>query len=166
MTEDEAFSETLMDTMSEMLWWAFDADCVGMGAYRQFDYTMRGDLGPDLSPRLGLCYELAMGALTGWEKINRWTGDATRLLPEPVGIVHGTIHHRKEEHRIGHAWVMLGDGDVWEPITGLICDTVRFHDYARAEDVMLYDTVAARTTMLRNQHYGPWHDTDERGCPT
>lgn len=167
---DESFSETtdghpLLDTMRDMVWWMFDDTCVGMGAYRQFDYTLRGDLGSDLSPRLGNCYELAMQAFTGWERMQTrlFSRNEMTLMPAPIGLVHGTWHGPHAPERIAHAWVMLDNGDVWEPITGLICQTTLFHAYTNAEDVVIYNETTARIKMLRNQHYGPWHETDERG---
>lgn len=136
-------SESPLDSLTDMVWWMFDTDCVGMGAYRQFDYTLRGDLGSDLSPRLGDCYHLAVSAFTGWERFTYHRTYRASLglepepqarangLPAPTHLVHGTIHHREEEHRIGHAWVMLDNGDVWEPITGLTvtpCCTTSTHE--------------------------------------
>jgi hypothetical protein len=173
MTDDEAKSPFL-ETLDEMTWWMYDNTCIGMGAVRQFDYTMEGSLGRDLSPRLGRCYELAVKAFVGWDEARHtwWTGSPSDdlTLPSPVTLVHGTWVDPdhvllQDKHRIGHAWVELSDGYIWEPITGLICEPTLFHAFGSTVDVETYSETAARINMVRSQHFGPWHAVDEKGCP-
>jgi hypothetical protein len=146
--------------LNDMTWWMFDNTCIAMGAERQFDYTMIGDLGSDLSPRLGRCYELALGAFTGWEKFKKTPSHISVQvdLPAPVALVHGFWKHPRLPDGIHHAWTVLEDGRVWEPITGLICDPVLFMEFGQCRVDRSYDETEARTMMLRHQHYGPWHE--------
>lgn len=159
--DQEQFLETpLMENLDEMTWWTTSNWCIGMGAERQFDYTMRGDLGRDLTPRMGLCYELALGAFTGWEKMLAHMPPIQRdyikpMIPAPVALVHGKIVVTPDI--INHAWVILEDGRMWEPVTGLICDPVLFMAGTGAVVERSYDETEARIMMLRNQNYGPWH---------
>lgn len=155
-------SDSLIESIREMTWWMFDNTCIGMGAYRQFDYTLRGDLGHDLESRVGECYMLAAQAFQGWEKFAvsyRWAnaeGDAADRLPAPNLLVHGWMRHPEEPKGIHHAWVILENGQVWEPITGLICDANLFYRFGNCRDFKRYTEHEARVKMLRTQHYGPW----------
>lgn len=167
MTEDQTAS--LPDSLREMTWWMFDNTCIGIGAHRQFDYTLEGSLGPDLNPRLGRCYELAAKAFNGWDEITARTGTDKEGhrgfgLPAPTRLVHGTWRG-KEPQRIGHAWVILEDDRIWEPITGLICEARLFFAYTRGVSVRGYRPAEVRVNMLTAGHFGPWHKVDRRGCP-
>lgn len=154
-------SDDIKAALDDMTWWMVSNTCIGMGAERQFDYTMRGDLGSDLSPRLGECYMLALNAFTGWERWVHRGGDGasnTTQVPAPVALVHGFWKHPDEPQGIHHAWVILEDGRIWEPITGLICNPVNFMAFGQCRVDRSYDETEARTLMLRYQHYGPWHE--------
>lgn len=157
MTEPE---DEPIASLIEMTWWMYDDTCVGMGAERQFDYTLIGNLGQDLSPRLGRCYELAVKAFTGWTQfISQPRGvDISRPnLPAPVALIHGWWRHPANAVGIHHAWVILEDGRMWEPITGLICDPVLFMNYGSCRVDRTYIETEARINMVKHQHYGPWH---------
>lgn len=155
MTDDQQFLETL----DEMTWWTTSNWAIGMGAERQFDYTMRGDLSRDLHDRMGLCYELALTAFSGWAKFSErmFSRNEVSLLPAPVAVVHGTIV-TGDSRPLKHAWVILEDGRMWEPVTGLICDPVLFMAGNEAVVERSYDRTEASRLMLRHQHYGPWHE--------
>lgn len=150
----------MKSALDDMTWWMMDNTCIGMGAQRQFDYTMRGDLGRDLTPRLGHCYMLAMQAFTGWDEFTSYAPNRAEVqtsLPAPSLLVHGFWKHPAEDKGINHAWVVLEDGRMWEPITGLICDRVLFTAFSDAKMEATYTGTQARRMMLRHQHYGPWH---------
>lgn len=147
------FPETPSDSLREMVWWMYDATCIGLGAERQFDYA---DDALGLDHRLGRCYELAAKAFTGWEMFNTYRGSHDSNLPAPTTLVHGTWQG-PEPVRIGHAWVVLADGRIWEPITALICDPVLFHAYSRDEEERTYGATRTRVHMIRSGHFGPWH---------
>lgn len=168
-----SFPETVQvataDSLREVAWWMYDATCVGLGAERQFDYAQTDEPMYPLGHRLGRCYELAAQAFSGWEMFEQHNSALTRLpdgsmtprLPAPKTLVHGTWQG-PEPVRIGHAWVVLEDGRIWEPITALICDPVLFHAYSRDEAAWAYDATAVRVNLLKSGHYGPWHESDRR----
>lgn len=99
--------------------------------------------------RLKRCYELAGYALL--------FGD----VPEGTLLVHGTIHGPKEDQqRIGHAWLRLPDGTIWEPITGDIhASWITWRDFANAKVERTYTEGEARRLVLMDGTWGRWHDS-------
>jgi hypothetical protein len=134
--------------------WHRDYILVGMGVEAEFDYA------EDPSPfdgRLGHCYRLAASAFIHSHD------DRPAGYPEPITLVHGSWHGPGAPDRIDHAWVLLDDGRVWEPITACIFDRERFYSYTRAEDTMHYQGVVALMNMLQHEHFGPWDDEPVSG---
>lgn len=151
--DKQEFLETI--GIPDFAWWMYDEVCIGMGAERHFDYTLEGSTFKD---RISRCYELAAKAFSGWaEYVNHLfaTGHAPNL-PAPVGLVHGTWHGPQAPRRIAHAWVLLEDGRVWEPITAVLCERGLFDTYTSAEHTYLYDRTQATLHMARTRHFGPW----------
>lgn len=118
-----------------------------MGFKVSFDYS---GVGGTFEERLGRCYELAMKALYGIHPI-------PDSLPEPLALVHGIWSSPQTRDKpIEHAWVILTDQSVWEPITRSIYDSDMFYAYTEAQSDHIYNTVKAKRLMLRHQHFGPW----------
>lgn len=95
--------------------------------------------------RIGRCYELA--AL------------AVMLSRTPrLRLVHGSIHNDFHSHhgRIGHAWALLPDGKVWEPIFGMVFEAGDWQGYANPKIERIYHRWHAIRLMHNTQHYGPW----------
>lgn len=93
--------------------------------------------------RLGRCYELA-------GKYHVDNPDTT--------LVHGSIHGMGAP-RIGHAWVVHGDGKtVWEPATGQEWDKPAFDAVFHAEPEHTYTHDQALTHMIEDGHWGPWEE--------
>lgn len=142
-----AMAKEIFDTMPE--WWQMDPTITAMGAEARFDYA---DDEPSMSARLTRCYELAGKTFLNYEP----KSDSTN----PMWLIHGTWHGPKAPERIPHAWVVLTDGRIWEPITACIYHAETFMAYTRAEVVTGYTSRQARIKMVDTNHYGPW--TGER----
>jgi hypothetical protein len=111
---------------------------------------------PKRKPKLGNCFETAMGLVLG---------DPTMTL------VHGLVHHdvsgehwhawaeRTEEvHFPGYGPVTMtscidhANGNHWEGPAAL------YYSIGRIKTTHRYDDVEAAKEMLRTGHYGPWVD--------
>lgn len=123
---------------------------VAMGAEAAFDYTNE-DTG--LRARLGRCYELAAKAFIPSPGLGNPGG-----VPRPKRLVHGSWHGPDAPARIKHAWVILEDGRIWEPITALICDPDKFSTYCRTEMTWIYSGEAVSRRLIKHRHYGPWSE--------
>ena len=99
--------------------------------------------------RLTRCSELACYALL--------LGEA----PEGTLLVHGTIHGEDSPlGRIGHAWLRLPDGTIWEPIAAeLHVNWAAWRDWAAAKVEATYTTEEAARNVLVHSHYGRWHES-------
>lgn len=126
---------------------------LGMGARDQFDYSGEGGT---FEQRLGRCYELAAKGVIHLRFTEEQRAKAN--VPKPVGLVHGSWHGPEAPARINHAWVLLEDGCVWEPITETICYREMFYGYTRATDHEVYDLTQTACNMIGAQHFGPWDD--------
>jgi hypothetical protein len=119
----------------------------GMGLVGRFDYA---DFGGGISDRLGHCYMLA-------GKAAMWSRDSLNfLMPEPVAVIHGSMHGPDAAERIGHALVLLDDGRIWEPVTQGIYDRDKFETYSRWQQHHLHTISEARHWMQSTGNYGPW----------
>ena len=120
---------------------------MGMGLQARFDYAR---FGGGISERLGHCYMLA-------GKAALWHRDSVNgFMPEPVAVVHGSMHGPDAKERIGHAIVLLDTGQVWEPVTQGIYDRDKFETYSRWEQHHLHTIGEARRWMMETGTYGPW----------
>ena len=89
--------------------------------------------------RLGRCYELA----------------GRYVIDNDARLVHGTIH-RDPYPPNPHAWAVLPNGDVWEPITERTWPADGFAVWYEAVTLHEYSRDAAMVHMLRAKHFGPW----------
>lgn len=122
-------------------------ELMGVVGYTTYDDSHKALFGD----RLGCCYELAARAL--------WTdnGHVSYSVPRPIGLAHGSWKGPETANTaIGHAWVFLEDGNVWEPVTRAVCDRDKFYSYTQARDKYLYDAPQVRRMLMKFQHWGPW----------
>ena len=94
------------------------------------------------------CYELA--------------GYAVAFGTAPAGslLVHGSWTGPVPKERIGHAWVLLPDGCVWEPIRARIyADRAEFYDWTKAWDERTYALSVVRRNLASSGHFGRWHES-------
>lgn len=113
---------------------------------------------PDLDPaalpaqRSHRCYELAAAAVClGTAGSDSILIHGTICGPEPTAV------------RIGHAWVLLGNGTVWEPYLGdVFANEASWNAYAQALPEQKYGRMAALRLTLVEEHWGPWHETKGR----
>lgn len=103
------------------------------------------ELFADASAPTGTCYRDA------------WRYVMHHVEAQPV-LVHGTaisISTTPPGGRIGHAWVELSDGTIWEPYSGAIMTIEKFYSLvdAIAEDRYTADESAR---MLSVGKHGPW----------
>lgn len=95
--------------------------------------------------RRGRCYELAGYAI------------AFGNVPAGTLLVHGSWTGPVPKERIGHAWLLLPDGLVWEPIRARIYDRDEFYAWTKAWDEATYNQQVARRHLSASGHYGRWH---------
>lgn len=95
--------------------------------------------------RRGRCYELAGYAL------------AFGAAPAGSLLVHGSWTGPVPKERIGHAWLLLPDGRVWEPIRARLYDRADFYPWTKAWDEATYALTVARRHIAVSQHFGRWH---------
>jgi len=99
--------------------------------------------GPGDKKRLGRCYELS-GKKAGFT-----SGSV---------LVHGSIQGY-DHAPIGHAWVVLPSGEVWEPATDTAYDADAFQRLFNPTPIVTYTSTEARAKMVETMNFGPW---DER----
>lgn len=112
-----------------------------------------GDPSHSFGQRAGRCYELSAYALT--------LGDSA----PPVGsrLVHGTIDGGPGTlGRIGHAWLLLPGGELWEPILARVFPGGEWLEWADALVERVYSVPQARSLMVSSGHYGRWHESEYR----
>lgn len=90
--------------------------------------------------RLGRCYELA-----GRFAMNN----------EGTALVHGSIEGFGNP-RIGHAWVELENGKIWEPATGQEWDGDAFAGFFNPKLDEYYEHEELLKQVLRQKNWGPW----------
>lgn len=145
-------------TMALMLGhvWPGSVTMLDMGAEWEFDYA---DLPSDeqtIAARITRCYEIAAHALVSMDAV--WARAEAEHLPMPEVLIHGLWSSPEDRSNpIGHAWVLLDDGRIWEPISRTICDAESFMRYTQCRNVATYNAEAARINMVRTGHYGTWH---------
>jgi hypothetical protein len=122
----------------------------GLGLIGRFDYA---EFGGGIKDRLGHCYMLAAKAAL-------YTSGAAYPLPKPVAVIHGSMHGPDAAERIGHAIVLLEDGNVWEPITSGIYNREQFESYSRWHRHHIHTVSEVRHWMRVSGNYGPWITTD------
>lgn len=97
--------------------------------------------------RLGRCYELA----------GRYVTDPMMHRNEGATLVHGSIEGMGNP-RIGHAWVVDVDGEIFEPTSGKHFDSATFKVVFHPIEYVRYDGTEARVNILKLKHWGPWDD--------
>lgn len=100
--------------------------------------------------RMGHCYELAAKHLL---EIARPDGDALARL------VHGSIQSGDLE-RIGHAWVIHGDGRVYEPTTARMWEATPFLAFFNRRIEHTYSVEQVRRFIAETKHWGAWEETE------
>ena len=104
----------------------------------------------EFKDRLGRCYELA--------------GKYVGMHPGST-LVHGSIQGFGNP-RIGHAWVKLSNGSVWEPITNSVFPKEVFDSFFNAQELVSYSRSDVADKTEGFGHWGPWDeaaDADNRG---
>lgn len=120
------------------------ADVIGNPYFGTEDID--GERALTLSERGGRCFELSAYAIV--------FGTA----PAGSVLVHGSIHGPEAGmQRIGHAWVELPDGTVWEPYYHEIYRN--WTEFADARWERKYTAKAARRQIARHGTWGAWHKT-------
>lgn len=116
------------------------------------DLMGTGDVeGPSVTfeQRRRRCYELAAYALV--------FGSA----PADALLVHGSIDGGPGTlGRIGHAWLRLPGGRIWEPINARTYEP-DWTEWSQAEPEVSYSRASARDLVMAIGTYGPWHDESE-----
>jgi len=139
-------------------WWEDDNDWGNDG----------DDPGPELDPTPGEGIRepvLVPASSKVFEKLSWEKGDcfrqAAKLAIEDMDgdseLVHGTVFAPLENKRILHAWVEKGDM-VIDPVVGIETDKSRYYEMTQADPQHRYSGEQAAIMMMRNHHWGPWHE--------
>jgi hypothetical protein len=91
--------------------------------------------------RLGRCYELA--------------GRRVLFATDSPILVHGTIQGRGYPPN-PHAWVILPDGQVWEPVSDSVMPAVVYDALFNPVENHRYSVVEVSLIAGRDRHWGPW----------
>jgi hypothetical protein len=97
------------------------------------------------NPRLGRCYELS-GSYVTWHR--------------DYLLVHGTIQGAGYPPN-PHAWVILPDGQVHDPVTDLTLPAEVYVRVFGAIEQVRYTYIEMARHVLRTEHWGPWHDENQ-----
>lgn len=101
--------------------------------------------------RLGRCYELA-------GRYVLFDDPAEDHDPKPV-LVHGTIFREGINDKPNpHAWVILPDGDRWEPISEMVMPEAVFTRFFGAVESRRYTVEDALILTGKTGHWGPWEE--------
>lgn len=144
--------------------WRLNETYMAMGAERMFDYAQ--DMVPsefdeslvqsEYKQRLTRCYELAALAFVVATRVSP-EDYVEHDLPFPETLVHGWWSSPETRQApIAHAWVVLSDGRIWEPISSLIFDAAAFAEFTQPFDQVTYTLREAIANMVRHDHYGRW----------
>lgn len=135
--------------------WAIDPVLIAMGAEWEFDYADLPSDEQSFESRITRCYEIAAHAIVNTDAV-RNRAEAEQL-PMPEALIHGKWSSPDTRDKpIHHAWVLLDDGRIWEPISRTIHDTEEFTRYTQCVSNDIYSPEAAAANMLRTGHYGRW----------
>lgn len=106
----------------------------------------------DYEERRTRCYELACQALV-------WGGAPAGSL-----LIHGSMHgDLPGQVRIGHAWLELPGGAIWEPILGDVFATwADWQMWSNAISEHTYTLRQAQQMITQHETYGPWRPTKYR----
>jgi hypothetical protein len=107
----------------------------------------------DYSTRKSRCYELACQALV-------W-GTA----PKDSFLIHGSMdgHLPDGIGRIGHAWLELPNGKIWEPIMGDLFESwTDWQIWADAQTERRYTLARVQRYITATRTFGPWQPTKYR----
>jgi hypothetical protein len=93
--------------------------------------------------RKGRCYELAMKVMLDEPGAEKFT------------LVHGRVMTDRE---IGHAWIIVDDGRVYDPVLDRYFDPAKYADiYCATGEVSYTKKEAGQRCIDAGCHYGPWH---------
>ena len=91
--------------------------------------------------------------------------DAARfVIKQDEGmLVHGTAISLGR--RLGHAWVELSTGYIWEPYSGEYLTNERFQALVDPIEESRYTPEEVAIMTLRTGNFGPWTEEEKRGLP-
>jgi len=100
--------------------------------------------------RDGRCYELALTVMLNEPGAEQFT------------LVHGTVRSLSYDPplRIGHAWIELGDGRIYDPAADRYEPPKRWWKQARVQHRYGRSDVAHLVAMFA--HNGPWNDEERK----
>lgn len=113
--------------------------------------TIYPEDGAPFNERLGFCYVLA----------------GRKILDHPNALlVHGSVQG-DDKPRIHHAWIIIEDGRIWEPVTNQVFNPMLWEYTFNPMTDVIYTSTDAAKAMLKHKHFGPWHinpaELKERG---
>lgn len=77
--------------------------------------------------------------------------------PKGAKLVHGSMHGPTGKRRIGHGWLRLPGGKVWEPITAKVYPEKEWTEWVKARVERVYPKGAAIRQLHLTENFGRWH---------
>jgi hypothetical protein len=99
--------------------------------------------------RHGRCYELAGKAILYEPDAEKWQ------------LAHGTVWNDVLEVHMGHAWIVLEDGRIYDPVFHEYFDSQQFSERHAAKPERTYNKKEAIDHMTASKNWGPWHTAQE-----
>lgn len=101
-----------------------------------------------LRPRQGRCFELAGKFILADES-------KTSVL------VHGTVDAGRSKMPIEHAWIVLEDGRIYEPVEDTFFSAEQFTSTRRPNDETRFSYAEALIGLATVKNWGPWNDAEQ-----
>ena len=98
--------------------------------------------------RQGRCYELAGRVMLNEDGSETFT------------LVHGEVSSGFAWRRIGHAWIELPDGSVYDPVLNEFMTKAGFDSRAKPSKCQRYTCMQAARLIGHAGHSGPWTDSE------
>jgi hypothetical protein len=99
--------------------------------------------------RNGRCYELALKAM-----LDEPGADRFMLAHGRVSMIPNSTRH---DCFMDHAWIILDDGRIYDPVLNAYMQRSQFESRYRAELKRSYSKLEAASLCRENKHCGPWH---------
>ena len=98
--------------------------------------------------RQGRCYELAARVMLNEDGSETFT------------LVHGVVSSGFAWRRVGHAWIELPDGKVYEPVLNEYMTKAGFDSRAKPSECQRYAYMQAMKLLGHTGTFGPWTDSE------
>lgn len=75
-------------------------------------------------------------------------------------LVHGVTKGPPGAPRMGHAWAITPEGNVYDGVFGKVFERETYYAWAGANEEVRYSPREARAKMVSTGNFGCWHETE------